>query len=725
MAQLQWRDVNAPDFSGSAEGFRTFSNLLDSAFGGLKQSVNQFDATQTNRVNQELMRTAMGITDAAAFEAALPGMLQDPRAARLTAENLAALGSRTNALLQTEGNRLQNTNMSQDMDFQQLERGRTQDDWKAEDAVQPYANEAMQLVAAGNDEGARAVWARPEARAALSQLDPDKARAIVSGEFQIGSDRRQIRNSDLTYDSSLFDFNEKKTTAAERSQAESVLADLLPRATTLQEAEGLIYNSETYKALPVGARLAADSMIRARFPNAAPAIAGAGGGGNVAPSAPGTGGSWAQRVGLVGSESGGNYGALNSEGYGGRLQFGAERLADAAAAGLVPRGTTGAQFARMAPETQDAVEEWHFRNIDEQAAAAGITAYNGQTIGGVRINQNSIRAMAHLGGVDGVRRFVETGGRYNPADSNGTRLSDYGQRFGAPSLDVLINTGNAAQSQIADQRAQSPVEDLLAGYAAANRQNLAPAAAAASLIGDGGALQGANRADAIEAIENVATRYGVTNSVAAALISNNVRRPGVIDFRRRMGGVVLDHDGIKKDADLLKDGGLQRATVALQSREGVSANIQAATANAQAAASALAGAIEQQRRMPDYDISAFYRRDQQARQALAMAQAASQAPGVGYQPPVAPAAPVRPVPPARRPDNQFARREGETAEAHRARVNGIIAATPPEVRNAPTRRPAARPAAPAAPVRGVNDYARRQGETAAAHRIRVRAMMGL
>lgn len=719
MAQLQWRDVNAPDFSGSAEGFRTFSNLLDSAFGGLKQSVNQFDAIQTNRVNQELMRTAMGITDAAAFDEALPEMLQDPRAARLTPENLAFLGGRTNALLQTEGNRLRNVDTAQDMNFEEETRTRAKEDWQAEDAVQPFATEALRFRATGDDAGAAAVWQRPEAAAALAQLDADKARAIMSGEFQIGSDRRNIRNSDLTYESNLLDFNEKKVTADERTQAEGVVANLLPRATTLQEAQGLIYRSEEYKNLSAGARIAVDGMIRARFPNAAPAIAGAAG---AAPAAPGGSGSWAERVGLVGSESRGIYGALNSEGYGGRLQFGTDRLADAAAAGIIPRGTTGAQFSQMPPATQDAVEAWHFADIDRQATAAGIDRYIGQTIGGVRINQNSIRAMSHLGGVAGVRRFVETGGRYNPADSNGTKLSDYGQRFGAPSLDVLISTGQAAQAQIADQRAQSPVEDLLAGYAAANRQNLAPAAAAATLTADGGALEGASRPDAIEAVNSVAARYGVTNSVAAALISNNVERPGVIDFRRRMGGMVLDHDGIRQDAELLKNGGLQRGTVALQTREGVSASIQSATAAAQAAAAALAGAIEQQRTMPDYDISEFYRRDQQARQALAMAQAGSQAPGVGYQPPVAPQAPVRAaaVAPARSPANTLARRPGENAEDHRARVNQIIAETPV----APVRRAAPRPR-PAAPTRGVNDFARRQGESAAAHRIRVRALMGL
>lgn len=39
-------------------------------------------------------------------------------------------------------------------------------------------------------------------------------------------------------------------------------------------------------------------------------------------------------------------------------------------------------------------------------------------------------AVAHLGGKDGLRQFLTSGGRYNPADTNGTRLSDYFARMG-------------------------------------------------------------------------------------------------------------------------------------------------------------------------------------------------------------------------------------------------------------------------------------------------------
>ena len=145
--------------------------------------------------------------------------------------------------------------------------------------------------------------------------------------------------------------------------------------------------------------------------------------------------------GLINSESGGNWGALNSEGYGGRLQFGDARLADAAAAGVIAPGVTGAEFSRMSPEQQQAVEAWHFGDIEQQAQGMGLDRYYGQTIAGVPITPESVKAMAHLGGIGGAQKFITSGGQYNPADSNGTRLSDYGSRFGgssAPAAPVQV-----------------------------------------------------------------------------------------------------------------------------------------------------------------------------------------------------------------------------------------------------------------------------------------------
>lgn len=139
---------------------------------------------------------------------------------------------------------------------------------------------------------------------------------------------------------------------------------------------------------------------------------------------------------LVQNESGGNWQAQNNavgaggqRGHFGRLQFGQARLQEAAAAGAIPQGTTPQAFM-ASPELQQRAEAWHFNDIDNHIRQTGLDRAIGQTINGVPITLDGMRAVAHLGGKAGLSKFVASGGRYNPADENGTRLSDYLARHG-------------------------------------------------------------------------------------------------------------------------------------------------------------------------------------------------------------------------------------------------------------------------------------------------------
>ena len=139
---------------------------------------------------------------------------------------------------------------------------------------------------------------------------------------------------------------------------------------------------------------------------------------------------------LINNESGGNWSAQNDatgagglKGHFGRLQFGQARLQEAAAAGAIPAGTTPQEFM-ASPELQKRAEAWHFADIDQSIKANGFDGLVGKTINGVPITVEGMRAVAHLGGKDGLRKFIETEGRYNPPDRNGTRLSDYFARHG-------------------------------------------------------------------------------------------------------------------------------------------------------------------------------------------------------------------------------------------------------------------------------------------------------
>jgi hypothetical protein len=102
----------------------------------------------------------------------------------------------------------------------------------------------------------------------------------------------------------------------------------------------------------------------------------------------------------------------------GKLQFGEARLRDYQRA----TGTTFTQDEFKGDTAlQDKVAAWHFADIDKAISGLGDAASG--------YDSDGLRAVAHLGGVSGMKRFVRSKGDYNPSDELGTSLSDYYSKF--------------------------------------------------------------------------------------------------------------------------------------------------------------------------------------------------------------------------------------------------------------------------------------------------------
>ncbi len=228
------------------------------------------------------------------------------------------------------------------------------------------------------------------------------------------------------------------------------LSNIMKLGLTIDQAITL-EQKEKDRAAGAGAIKALGSVFEGGTPAAgnAPATPGAPGAAN----APAT----SNEKRLVASESGGKPGLVNQLGYAGTYQFGAPRLADlgiytpgegekidtwSKSPVNAPGKWSGTfnvpghpevktlQDFLSNPDAQQAAFRVHAAKTDLEIAQNGLDKFIGQTVGGVQITQDGLRNMIHLGGAAGTRKMLESGGKVNPADANGTTLLDYA-RLGA------------------------------------------------------------------------------------------------------------------------------------------------------------------------------------------------------------------------------------------------------------------------------------------------------
>ena len=104
--------------------------------------------------------------------------------------------------------------------------------------------------------------------------------------------------------------------------------------------------------------------------------------------------------------------------YVGALQFGDARLKDY-------KKATGSSFTqdefKADNALQDKVAAWHVADIDKTIDGLGLNTDG--------FDRDGLRAVAHLGGKGGMKKFVRTKGEYNPSDQLGTSLQDYYDKF--------------------------------------------------------------------------------------------------------------------------------------------------------------------------------------------------------------------------------------------------------------------------------------------------------
>ena len=73
------------------------------------------------------------------------------------------------------------------------------------------------------------------------------------------------------------------------------------------------------------------------------------------------------------------------------------------------------------PALQERLVRWHINDIDEAIDALGDKSSE--------YSRDGLRAVAHLGGKAGMKKFVQSKREYNPSDELGTSLQEYYEKF--------------------------------------------------------------------------------------------------------------------------------------------------------------------------------------------------------------------------------------------------------------------------------------------------------
>ena len=206
MAALTWRDVQAPDFRGTLLGLNQAGSQLNSALSTASQTLGNWDKSQNEGTNQQVLLNALQYTDPEAYKQALQsGAITagaDPK--RLNSQTLATLGSRAGDLLDQsiKGQALNANTYNQDRRVQG-------------DTAMDNAREGLLSLSDAYRSGDQAQVNKvmEQYGPQLSQLDPAKVQDFLKGGQ--GLERGAIGNSAAGFDNNVNQRNDAESRAAQ------------------------------------------------------------------------------------------------------------------------------------------------------------------------------------------------------------------------------------------------------------------------------------------------------------------------------------------------------------------------------------------------------------------------------------------------------------------------------------------------------------------------------
>ena len=271
MAQITWRNVDAPDFRGTLDSIRTFGALLGGSTDGLSKALGNFQAADQAALGNQVLQRALQVNDPAAFQTGLQNgsILGGADLSRLSPDTLTALGARQNDLVRQAGQQV--TTAQNRYNFNRQVDG---------DTRLAAADVAVRALDAAARSGDPRALAQAQANPALQGLRTDQFLDLSKGALTtqgnaLGNQGRMISNSTGSY-------NLSKAMADDAARNEATDAVLRARQGAVTERQAQENLGNMYDGLSAGAKRLVGSQLGLGF--------GGGEAGVGAVSAPGTAG---------------------------------------------------------------------------------------------------------------------------------------------------------------------------------------------------------------------------------------------------------------------------------------------------------------------------------------------------------------------------------------------------------------------------------------------------
>lgn len=265
MAQITWRNVDAPNFSGVGDSIRAFSGLLGNATAGLGDALGNFQNAARQEVGNQVMQNALQYQDPTEYRNALASgaLFQGVDPSLISNRTLENLDNRT-------GNLLDQATQQQALDYNTYRTGRMQDLDARGDAASP----ALRQLALAYQSGDPNTIARAQQQygGALDSLPVDQVQEIMGRLQNQGSNAIGQRRD-------LFNLGTNMRDDADSQAAIGVLSQIVRGAENPNDARIL---AEAYsKQLSPTAQARLQGLLAQQYPGTY---------GNNVTSAPGTAG---------------------------------------------------------------------------------------------------------------------------------------------------------------------------------------------------------------------------------------------------------------------------------------------------------------------------------------------------------------------------------------------------------------------------------------------------